>query len=137
MKKKFKRDIGKRLRQAREALGLSQTRMAADLLVSRSTYSMNEIGDYPPTAGLLHNLYKDKGVSPAWLLSGEGRMFVSRSQWNEEAMEFLSGNLEVEELLVLMKKIPLLKYKMMQEFNQFKQDNPQQVAGALTPSLAQ
>lgn len=46
-------------------------------------------------------------------------------------MDFLSGNGQVEELLFLMKRVPLLNHRIMEEYHQFKKDNPQLVAEAL------
>lgn len=131
MSKKLKRDIGARLIQARDALHLSQRKMAAELMISRSTYSKNELGTYFPSVGILHTLGVDKEVSMDWLICERGGMFDRRSQLNGEIMDFVSDNPGLEELLVLMKNIPLMNHKIMETFHQFKKDNPLLVEKAL------
>ncbi len=131
MSKKLKRDIGTRLNQAREALHLSQRKMAADLMTSRSTYSKNELGTYFPSVGVLHTMGVDKEISMDWLICERGGMFDHRSQLNGEIIDFVSGSPELEELLYLMKNVPLMNHKIMEAFHQFKRDNPLPVEKAL------
>ena len=131
MCKKLKRDIGARLKRSREELGLSQRKMAKALMASRSTYAKNEEGKYFPSVRILHTLGVDRDVSMDWLICQRGGMFDHRSQLSGEVMDFLSGNGQVEELLFLMKRVPLLNHRIMEEYHQFKKDNPQLVAEAL------
>ncbi|NIM13086.1 MAG: helix-turn-helix domain-containing protein [Candidatus Aminicenantes bacterium] len=125
MSKKLKKDIGARLKKIREELKLSQEKFASELCITRSTYSKNERGEYLPTVGALHALGLDRKVSLNWLICNQGDMFNRSLKCNSEVLEFLAENCEVEELLYLMKRVPLLRYSIMEHFHQFKKDNPE------------
>ncbi|MCP5050397.1 MAG: helix-turn-helix transcriptional regulator [bacterium] len=131
MKKQRKREVGQRLKQVRERLRLTQSRMALDLIVARSTYSTTEAGTYYPAAPLLLALGEIKGVSIDWLLFGRGGMFNRGKDLNEEVFRFVDGNNEAQDLLYLMKTFPLFNKRIMEQLHQFKQENQELAEEAL------
>jgi transcriptional regulator with XRE-family HTH domain len=62
-----------RLRSARKSRGLSQETLARQIAMSVKTIVRIERGDYTTSIGTLRTLADALGVSPAWLLTGEGR----------------------------------------------------------------
>ena len=65
------RDIGSRLKQVRESLGLTQPEFASRLGLHYQTYRNYEAGDRDATVGVILALTTD-GFSPTWLLTGVG-----------------------------------------------------------------
>jgi transcriptional regulator with XRE-family HTH domain len=133
MNKKTKVEIGARLRAIREKSTLSQEQFAAKLGIVRSTYSRAERGECFLSVEGMQSLAKDLNVSINWLLLGQGEMFLSKATASEEILVFGKENSEVEELLLLMKRLPLFKYFVLQNFMRFKTDNSQLVIDALKP----
>ncbi|EHP39389.1 XRE family transcriptional regulator [Cupriavidus basilensis OR16] len=67
--------IGQRMREARQALGLSQVDLAAKLGASKPGLQQNEAGKNMPGGRLLYG-FSMLGVSSDWLLCGQGEMFL-------------------------------------------------------------
>ena len=63
--------LGDRLRKAREDAGLSQSELAAAVLVSRTTVSNAEVGARVPMRGTLKAWAEVTDVPLAWLLTGD------------------------------------------------------------------
>lgn len=133
MNKKTKVEIGARLRAIREKSTLSQEQFAVKLGVVRSTYSRAERGECFLSVEGMQSLAKDLNVSINWLLLGQGEMFLRKPTISEEALDFANESSEVEEHLLLMKRLPLFKYFVLQNFMRFKTDNSQLVIDALKP----
>lgn len=66
-----------RLRQLRNALDLSQEKMAEQLSVTRQTVYNWESGLRKPTEQTLKTICMQYGASYAWLAHGDGEMFSS------------------------------------------------------------
>lgn len=62
-----------RIRAAREGLGLSQEDLARSLSLSVRSIGRFESGDSNPSIDTLQRVAEALQVSPAWLLTGEGR----------------------------------------------------------------
>ncbi len=90
------KDVGLRLRLLREALNLSQAKLAKKLKVSQGAISKWESGERDVPTSILIELKKEFGVNLNWLLSGEGEMFSASSE---------SANL-TPELVDFFKQIP-------------------------------
>ena len=133
MNKKTKTEIGTRLKAIREKSALSQEQFAVKLGIVRSTYSRAERGECCLSIEGMQSLAKDLNTSINWLLLGQGEMFLSKATANEEVVLFVKENSEVEEHLLLMKRLPLFKYFVLQNFMRFKTDNSQLVIDALKP----
>ncbi|MGD2087145.1 MAG: helix-turn-helix transcriptional regulator [Candidatus Aminicenantes bacterium] len=65
----------KRLRETRNALGMTQGEFAKYLEVSKPTYVRYEAGEMMPKAGFLNALISKFNVNLNWLLAGEEDMF--------------------------------------------------------------
>lgn len=75
-------DFPRRLTEALEYTGVSNYRLAQDLMVSRSTIANYRKGTSSPNIEILNalaNYLDEKGVSGRWLLSGEGKMIKKDS----------------------------------------------------------
>jgi transcriptional regulator with XRE-family HTH domain len=99
-----KEDIGRRLRQAREAAGLSQSQLAA--MVGAKSGRAATISDWESGRGdlgadVLAEIRNATGVDGHWLLTGEGSMWrvASHSRAGEmrAIAEWLRSEAEREE----------------------------------------
>lgn len=133
MNKKTKTEIGSRLKAIREEVGILQAEFAFKLGVARSTCSRAEKGECILPTEAMQELAKSFNVSLNWLLLGQGEMFLCKATASEEVLAFVKENSEVEEHLLLMKRLPLFKYFVLQNFMRFKTDNSQLVIDALKP----
>lgn len=64
--------LSRRISEAREAAGLTRAEFAMNVGVTPDTVEAWEDGERAPRANRLTTLCGVLGVSPAWLLSGEG-----------------------------------------------------------------
>lgn len=131
MDKNTRKEIGARLRAIREKLALKQGQFAGKLGVVRSTCSRAERGESFLPMEAMQELAKYLNASLNWLILGQGEMFLPKPTMGAEALDFVTENTEVEELLLLMKRLPLFKYSVLQYFLRFKTDNSQLVIDAL------
>lgn len=68
-------ELGNRIKQIRERIGLTQEQLAQQLGVHKMTLSRYETGSAHPGAEVLLELCRiDERVSPDWLLTGDGPM---------------------------------------------------------------
>lgn len=70
-------ELGERLREVRNSLGISASKMAAIWGLERKTWERYEHGDGAPKANVLVDLVA-MGVDSTWLLTGEGEMEGAR-----------------------------------------------------------
>lgn len=135
MNKKTRAEIGARLRAIREKLGLLQADFASKLGIARSTCYRCEKGECFLPMEAMQELAKSFNVSLNWLALGQGEMFLVNAAASDEVLAFVKENSEVEEHLLLMKRLPLFKYFVLQNFMRFKTDNSQLVIDALKPPV--
>ena len=69
-------DIGQRIKQLREKLGLSQSKFAEKIGKSRIGVAQWEAGKRTPDESTLKLIAKEFNVNEEWLKTGEGKMFV-------------------------------------------------------------
>jgi DNA-binding XRE family transcriptional regulator len=117
----LKEEVGKRLRQIRRHFGYQQDRMAQLIEISKVTYGKNERGLHLPETLTLVSLHKQLGVSVEWLLFNRGSMFWKGEPQEKSSVDFFTQ--EVEEMIDLMKRIPLLRHSVMMHYQQFKIDH--------------
>lgn len=67
------RDVGARIRLARQALKLSQAELARKLEISLSMLSKSEVGTTTPGLDTLERLARLANVDRSWIVSGTGR----------------------------------------------------------------
>jgi transcriptional regulator with XRE-family HTH domain len=89
-------EVGDRLRQLRQKLGLTQSQMAQKLGVTLNTYQRYELGNRSLTVEKLQQLRKHFGVNLNWLLTGEGGMFESYNDGGKvkQLLKTLKGIIE-------------------------------------------
>lgn len=79
--KKYKREIGRRIREIREKVfGENQTRLAKRLGIPQSHVSNIENGNTFPTIPLLNKITLISDVRWDWLMTGNGEMFEDQNQ---------------------------------------------------------
>lgn len=84
-----------RLKQLRKTLGLTQQAFADKLGVKRNTVGQWECGINPLTDQTIFSICREFDVNKEWLRTGEGEMFVIRSD-EEEIAAFLGDVLSEE-----------------------------------------
>lgn len=72
-----------RIKDLRKALGLNQKEFGSRLNIAQTTVACYENGSRALTERTIADICREFGVSQAWLVDGEGEMFVARSR-NEE-----------------------------------------------------
>jgi repressor LexA len=72
----MKQSIAQRIRQARTKKEFDQAKLAAKLDVATRTVQRWEKGDQVPDSNYLMRIAKVTGVTPHWLLTGEGDLYA-------------------------------------------------------------
>jgi transcriptional regulator with XRE-family HTH domain len=122
-RKSLLREIGERLRKARELFKFSQNEMADYLGAYRSSYSRYEAGRFSPQMISLYRLAMANDFSLDWLIANRGPMFYSEK---EKTGVGPLGE-DVDELMEHMKHIPLLRHEVLVLFYKFKEDHKEMV----------
>ncbi len=84
-------DVGKRIKEIRKSMQLTQKQFANRLMISQSYLSGVEIGNEKPNDKFLKFLCLEYGVSEKWLLSGEGEMYEDTYDYNKDDLADLSN----------------------------------------------
>jgi transcriptional regulator with XRE-family HTH domain len=82
----IKKEIGKRFRKFREAIGKTQAQVARELSVYQSTITNIEIGRTFPGVKYIHYFHKKYGLNNNWLLNNIGDMFNPEEDANPRAL---------------------------------------------------
>ena len=94
-KKRGDAKLKDRLKQLRKTLGLTQQAFADKLGIKRNTVGQWECGINPLTDQTIFSICREFDVNKEWLCTGEGEMFVIRSD-DEEIAAFLGDVLSEE-----------------------------------------
>lgn len=78
--------MNERIKEIREALGLSLRSFADRLKMSNSTISLIETGQRNVTDRLIYQICQEFGVNETWFRTGEGEMFEPKT-WEQEVAE--------------------------------------------------
>ncbi len=123
-------EISPRIKEMRETLGFTHEKMAGHLGVQRPSYGKYEHGEAFPGPGALYKLLNTFNVSLNWLIGNKGPKFYKEEtkQANREAsmtgdlnrLKTLLESAEIKELLTHIQRIPLLRYKVLAFFQEFK-----------------
>ncbi|MDQ1349943.1 MAG: hypothetical protein QG657_244 [Acidobacteriota bacterium] len=118
-------EYGKRLRDVRRILDISQKDFAGQLNVSPSFLSEIESGKTKPGYNFLLKLAAVFDVNPAWLLLGKGAMFFKTDEQASSIAndEFGDHTESIKELLWYFKHSPLVKLSVMAFASKFLLDN--------------
>jgi len=117
------KEIGPRFRKIRLDLGYTQEQMAAHFKMKRPGYRRYEGGETFPGVQALKMLADNFNVSLEWLIRGEGPMYRQEEKVQTPAPEFEDVKQDIRELVVQMEKVPLLRFKILSFFHQFKIDH--------------
>ena len=79
-----------RLKQARKALGLSQSKFAEKLGITAQALSLIEIGKTPITDKHIKPICAIFNVNEEWLETGNGAMFLNKDELDRFAKRFSS-----------------------------------------------
>jgi transcriptional regulator with XRE-family HTH domain len=124
-RKKIVKEIGARLKEAREALNCSREAMASHFKINRPSYTKHEQGETflrPQTLVVLGNTL---GVSLDWLICNKGSVLYNEKGQSSGEKRVEDGKLadDVRELLDGMERIPLLRYEVLSFFHRFKMEH--------------
>jgi len=72
----MKTTLGQRIREARQAKGFDQARLAAKLDIATRTLQRWEKGEQEPDGSDIMRIAKATGVLPQWLLTGDGGQYA-------------------------------------------------------------
>lgn len=87
--KKGAENMNERVKQLREALGLSQEALGARVGVTRGSISRLESGTNNVTPAMIISLCREFNVNEEWLRNGTGEMFNTLSQ--DEELAYIVG----------------------------------------------
>lgn len=96
----MKHSIAQRIREARTRKEMDQARLAAKLDVATRTVQRWEKGEQVPDSNYLMRLAKVTGVTPHWLLTGEGDLYT-RSPAESKVIPLPTGRYKRVELVSL------------------------------------
>lgn len=103
----MKTQLADRIRKARYAAGLSQSKAADLLLVHRGTFGHWERGaGHEPTSANLMLLAQLLDVSYEWLATGRGSMQMVAEEVSAVRLDFFARSNEEEQLLLALRKLP-------------------------------
>ena len=82
--------MNERIKQARKALGLTQTAFGERIGVKGNTVTCWETGVRTPTDAVINSICREFGIDETWLRSGEGEMMKPISR--DEEIAYFMGN---------------------------------------------
>lgn len=134
--------IAGKLKKLRVSRNYSRAKMARVINAGETTYTRNEDGKTSPNLINLYNIATTFGVSLDWLICNRGEMIYKKNEKNEivqaepvpepepgEVNEELRK--DIKEMLEHMEKIPLLRYKILEQFHTFKVERKAMVEEAM------
>ena len=110
--------MGNRIKELRQALGLTQQEFADRIGVKRGAIANYEIGRNASDTALI---CREFGVSERWLRTGEGEMFVQISR-DKEVMRFVGEVMRGEEdtfrrrFLLALARLPEERWADIEDF---------------------
>lgn len=88
--------MGERIKQLRQALGITQQEFADRLRIKRGAVANYEIGRNEPIDAVIAMICREYNVNDRWLRTGEGEMFMELSV-EDEIAAFMGDILKYEE----------------------------------------
>ncbi len=133
MKSELKKEIGRRMRKIRKALGYTQEQMVSNFNIGRANYSRIEKGEVHPGALILNTLRIKFNVSLDWLITNNGKMFLRDREKHDPGLkiDFGQSTEEIKELLGYMEKVPMVKHAILGFFLEYKMKNREIIQDAL------
>jgi repressor LexA len=102
-REKYPMNVGRRIKQLRQTLGLTQTEFASKIGITYKMLGLYERGKYEPSEKVLKLISSTFGISYEWLKTGQGEMWEKREKTLLEELE--AKTREVFEKLV---RIPVV-----------------------------
>jgi len=127
MKKKYDlnlKEIGNRLKQTRDSIGMTLEKMHQATGFSTSLISAAENGQKKPSAIYLFALLKLFDVNLNYIFSGQGDMFLTVPPGKKEKAGFDDT---YQEMLYMLDKVPIVKYALMSEYLIFKTNHTETI----------
>lgn len=123
----IKKEIGKRFKQFREAIGKTQAQLAEELNVYQSTVTNIEVGKTFPGVKYIHYFYETYHLNSNWLLNSSGDIFLTTEDTKSNAVSRLGchipkGDPKFErylELLELM-QVPVIEQLILAKLLELK-----------------
>lgn len=75
--------MNERIKKLRKALGLTQQEFADKISISRGALATYEVGRNEPIDAVISLICREFNVSEDWLRTGEGEMFIQKSEEDE------------------------------------------------------
>lgn len=88
-----------RIKKLRKTLGLTQQEFATHLGISRGSIATYETREGSPGSSVINLICREFNVNEAWLRTGEGEMFVKRTEEDELTQVFSSIAASDDELI--------------------------------------
>ena len=71
--------VNQRIKEARQTIGVSQAKFAKEILVSSGYIAQIELGNRPVNDRIIKLVCSAYNVSEVWLRTGEGSMYIDKS----------------------------------------------------------
>lgn len=129
MIEEFRKAIGRRFREARKALGLTQVDLSDALGLYQSSITRIEMGAGFPSLRICRYLRENHHISMNWLINGEGEMIIKSSidDIKEAAAGFGVYTEDVEDMLFHMIHIASVRYEMLKHFQLYKIEHKESI----------
>jgi transcriptional regulator with XRE-family HTH domain len=114
----LKTQIGKRFKELRRTLGLTQDQIAQRLGLTQTTITGIEKGKSFPTVSTILYLSENYRLSHKWLLSGCGNM--REDPVDELPADYEEYEEEIKELLYFMRRVPMVRNFILENFAIYK-----------------
>lgn len=126
--------VGERLRELRSRLKKTQAEMGRILGLKRSSFGKYETMENFPSLKLLHSLATRFNVSLDYLICGRGTLFYGKDE-TDPGRKTVKG--ELEELLDLMDRVPLVHHSILSYFQKLKLENKELIDKYLSETQEQ
>ncbi len=123
-------EVGRRLKDIRRVLGISQKDFAARIDVTGSLLSEIEAGKVKAGHNFLIAIAQEFRVNPTWVLLEEGEMFLSKDDLSATVVnekEFGDQTVRVKEMLWYLKHSPLVQSTVLGFVGKFLLENEQSI----------
>ena len=139
----IRKEIGKRFKKFREALGLTQAEMAKKLSVYQSTITNIEVGKTFPGVKYLHYFHNEFRLNNNWLINECGELFFSEEEVRIPSPSKLNCHIKKSdpryamymELIELM-QIPLVEHVILARLAELKVIAKEEIKEHLMKSAA-
>lgn len=124
-------EVGRRLKDLRRALDISQKEFASRIDVTGSLLSEIESGRVKPGYNFLIAIAREYKVNPTWVLLDEGEMFLNNKDGHSgnsmNGNEFGDQTVQVKEMLWYLKYSSLVQSTVLSFFSKFLYENEQSI----------